>query len=62
MITNSIPLAGTVVLEALYKLRPAALGDPRVGICACLDNFTKHSRGGEEEEDEELKEDIFLVN
>jgi len=43
------PRAGTVVLEALYRSRPAALGDPRVGDRACADSFTKRSRDEKEE-------------
>jgi hypothetical protein len=53
---NCFPQAGTVVLEALYKSRPATLGDPRVGDRACSDSFTKRSR------DEKEAEDIHYAN
>ena len=53
---NSFALAGTVVLESLYKSSPEASGDPSVGDRACSVFFTKRSR--EEQDDEE---DIFFM-
>ena len=44
------PLARTVVLEALNKSSPTALGDPRVGDRACSVSLTKRSRGEDDDE------------
>jgi hypothetical protein len=41
---NSFPLTGTVVLQLLCKLTPAAVGDPRVGDRAFSASLTKRSR------------------
>ena len=59
MDTSCLPRAGTVVLEALYRSRPAALGDPRVGDGACSDSLTK--RSGDEEEKEAAEEDVSIM-
>ena len=39
--TNAFPLAGTLVSYAVYKSRPADLGDRLVGVWACSVSFTK---------------------
>ena len=53
---NCFPRAGTVVLEAIYRSRPAALGDPRVGDRACVDSFTRRSR-----DEKEAEEDMSIM-
>jgi hypothetical protein len=58
--TSCFPRAGTVVLEALYRSRPSALGDPRVGDRACSDSLTKRSRDEEEKEEAE-EEDVSIM-
>jgi len=59
--TSFFPRAGAVVLEALYRSRPEALGDARVGDRVCSDSLTKHSRDEEEKEEAEEEEDASIM-
>jgi len=59
--TSCFPRGGTIVLEALYRSRSAALGDPRFGYRACSDSLIKRSRDEEEKEEAEEEEDVSIM-